>query len=438
VLSATPNASSGYYYENSGTAAGTFAFRAPGGTVASLLSGVAIGDSIALPGSYVSSVTYGATSITVVTSAGTTTFSDVLYKSVDFIPKGFTATLDATTGLEKITFVACFCRGTLILTDCGEVPVEELAIGDGVVTLSGKAKPIRWIGRRTYDGRFIAGNRMALPIRILAGALADGVPGRDLWVSPEHAFYLDAALVPARQLVNGANIVQAEEVAQVEYFHIELEAHDVIFAEGAPTESFVDCDNRGMFQNASEFSQLYPGDNGPAWDFCAPRLEWGSEELAAIRAALLERAKALGHGLDSDPDLQLIVDGRAVRPSSVIGCRYRFDIPAGNRAVWLASRSTVPAEVDAASRDNRQLGVAVERIVLHDADLSIEAWHSHPKLCEGFHDDEASHRWSDGRARVPDALLRPFAGAFVLDVHLASSELGYRVSAPLRTDAAVA
>jgi len=244
--------------------------------------------------------------------------------------------------------------------------------------------------------------------------------------------------VPARQLVNGANIVQAEEVAQVEYFHIELEAHDVIFAEGAPTESFVDCDNRGMFQNASEFSQLYPGGNGPAWDFCAPRLEWGSEELAAIRAALLERAEALGHGLDSDPDLRLIVDGRAVRPSSVIGCRYRFDIPAGNRAVWLASRSTVPAEADAASRDNRQLGVAVERIVLHDADLSIEAWHSHPKLCEGFHDDEASHRWSDGRARVPDALLRPFAGAFVLDVHLASSELGYRVSVPLRTDAAAA
>ena len=169
---------------------------------------------------------------------------------------------DAGTGTDIfLTTVACYCRGTLIRTASGEVAVEELAIGDRVMTLSGEAKPIRWIGRRVYDGRFIAGNRAVLPIRVAAGAIADGVPARDLFLSPTHALYIDGVLAPAEYLVNGASIAQAESVDEVEYFHIELAAHDVIFAEGAPAESYVDCDNRGIFQNADEFAALYPEDD---------------------------------------------------------------------------------------------------------------------------------------------------------------------------------
>jgi len=193
---------------------------------------------------------------------------------------------------------ACFCRGTMILTESGDVPVENLAIGDAAVTLSGEARRIKWIGRRSYDGRFIAGNRAVLPIRIMAGAIGEGVPARDLFVSPEHALFIDRTLVPARLLVNDTSIAQTAEVARLDYFHIELATHDVIFAEGMPAESFVDCDNRGMFHNAGEFGGPDPGDRRPTWDFCAPRLEWDAEELAAIRAALSQRAEALGHALD--------------------------------------------------------------------------------------------------------------------------------------------
>ena len=189
---------------------------------------------------------------------------------------------------------ACFCRGTLIRTERGEVAVEELAIGDRVVTLSGAVRPVKWIGRRAYDGRFVAGNRMVLPIRVEAGALADGVPARDLLLSPEHALYIDGLLVPAGLLVNGATIRQVESIERLEYFHIELERHDVILAEGAPAETYVDCDNRVMFQNGAEFAALYPDDAPVTWDFCAPRVEAGSAELAAIRAALADRAEALG------------------------------------------------------------------------------------------------------------------------------------------------
>src|SRR5262249_44314015 len=79
--------------------------------------------------------------------------------------------------------IACYCRGTLIETPLGEMPVEELHIGDEVMTVSGMAKAVRWIGRRSYSDRFIAGNRAVLPIRIAAGALADGMPRHDLYVS---------------------------------------------------------------------------------------------------------------------------------------------------------------------------------------------------------------------------------------------------------------
>jgi uncharacterized protein (TIGR01370 family) len=322
---------------------------------------------------------------------------------------------------------ACYLRGTLILTDRGEVAVEELTIGDAAITLSGAARPIKWIGRRAFDGRFIAGKREVLPIRLAAGALADRIPARDLWISPGHALYVDGVLVQAEHLVNGATIAQAENAEQVEYFHIELETHDVIFAEGAPAESYVECDNRAMFQNAGEFTALYSQDERLSWQYCAPRLEWHSAELTAIRTALLERAKALGHGFDTDPDLRLIVDGKIIRPDSIDGSVYRFDIPAGSAAVSLASRSAVPAEVDASSRDNRRLGVPVERITLREAGVRIEVEHGHPSLCDGFHEDEEGHRWTDGLARLPGTWLRPLAGAITLDVCLVSSELPYRL-----------
>ena len=200
----------------------------------------------------------------------------------------FKAASDLGTGIDITP--ACFCRGTLIWTESGEVAVEDLEIGDRVVTLSGALRRVKWIGRRAYGGRFVAANRAVLPIRVAAGALAAGVPARDLFLSPEHALYIDGALVPAGLLVNRMTIRQVESVGRLEYFHLELERHDVILAEGAPAETFVDCDSRAMFQNADEFAELYPDDVPVPWDFCASRAEAGSAELAAIRAALAERS----------------------------------------------------------------------------------------------------------------------------------------------------
>nr|WP_242011933.1 Hint domain-containing protein [Acetobacter oeni] len=179
----------------------------------------------------------------------------------------------------------CYCRGTLILTDAGEVAVEDLRIGDRVMTLAGEARAIRWIGRRRYARQFAAGNRDILPVVIRAGALGDELPRRDLSVSPLHAMYLDGVLVPALALVNGRTIVQAEQIDEVAYFHVELESHDILIAEGTASESFVDDGSRGMFHNAGEYDGLYPEAVGAPAMYCAPRVEEG-EALAAIRARL--------------------------------------------------------------------------------------------------------------------------------------------------------
>jgi hypothetical protein len=114
VLSATPHGNpgpvnAGFYYQNSHGVgelpSGTFAFRNPGGTVTSLLSNVAVGDSIALPGGDVVSVTYGTNSLSVVTNLGTTTFSDVAYLA-GATPTAFVAAADPVTGLERVTFAS--------------------------------------------------------------------------------------------------------------------------------------------------------------------------------------------------------------------------------------------------------------------------------------------------------------------------------------------
>ena len=338
----------------------------------------------------------------------------------------FTTATDGATGTD--ISVACFARGTRIMTPAGEVPVEDLATGDLVETLAGEMRPIRWIGRRAYAGRFVTGNRAILPIRISAGALADGVPARDLLVSPAHAMACDGLLVQAEHLVNGATIDQVESVDEVEYFHIELDSHDLLLAEGAASESYVDCDNRLMFANGAEYARRYPADARPHWAFCAERLEWGDERLTAVRAALLQRAQALGYALECDPGVHLVVDGVPVAPEAAPAGACRFAVPAGAGTVWLASLSAVPAEVVPNSRDIRRLGVPIERLVLRDADLTIEAGHGHPGLRDGFHDDEATHRWTDGMARLPDALLRAFAGAFELEVRLVATGLRYRVA----------
>ncbi|GEC61958.1 hypothetical protein GOX01_22890 [Gluconobacter oxydans] len=255
--------------------------------VQAVISGFEADDTIDLEGmgaaATLSSVTSGGNTLVTVTDGKT---SETLTFAGDYAADFFVLGADSAGGLTVTAEgTPCYCPGTAILTETGERPVETLEIGDRLITRDGAIRPIRWIGRRAYDGRFAAGRSDIMPVRIAAGALGEGLPRRDLVISPLHAMFLDGALVPAHALVNNRTITQAEQVDVVEYIHIELETHDIIFAEGAASETFIDDGSRGMFHNAREYAELYPDAEPVAARYCAPRVESG-EELEAIRGRL--------------------------------------------------------------------------------------------------------------------------------------------------------
>lgn len=181
----------------------------------------------------------------------------------------------------------CFRAGTLIATPAGPRPVESLRAGDRVcLALEDATAEVIWTGHRQVDCTRHPDPRKVWPIRIAAGALGGATPQRDLYLSPDHALYLDGVLIPARRLVNGTTITQVQ-VASVTYHHIELPAHEVLLAEGAAAESYLDTGDRMNFTNAPGATKLHPDFSIEVWEAegRAPLVVAGPV-LAAVRARL--------------------------------------------------------------------------------------------------------------------------------------------------------
>ena len=185
--------------------------------------------------------------------------------------------------------VICFYPGTLIATPDGEKAVETLQAGDLVLTADGKSAPVRWMGRQTVSTRFADPLRV-LPIRIKAGALAEGVPARDLLVSPDHALLVGDVLVQASALVNGVSVLREANVpVTFTYHHVELADHSLILAENTPAETFVDNVDRMAFDNWAE----HEADASAITEMNLPRAKATRQVPLAIRDHLARRATAL-------------------------------------------------------------------------------------------------------------------------------------------------
>ena len=171
--------------------------------------------------------------------------------------------------------IKCFIAGTMIACPDCERAIETLVAGDLVLTANGEAKPVRFLGVSHVD---LVASRENSPVRIPAGALADGMPSRDLLLSPEHAIMAQGVLVPASSLIGGA-VVQ-ETMDEVTYYHIQLDEHDLVIANGMPCETLLDTDDHSSFDNAAEgvvsIAYLNP---------CLPRMTQGPV-VDSIRAAI--------------------------------------------------------------------------------------------------------------------------------------------------------
>ncbi len=182
----------------------------------------------------------------------------------------------------------CFCAGTRLLTEYGDIAVEVVQIGDLLVTIREGGPPVGrvvWTGRRQIDISRHPRPESIWPVRINAGAFAPHIPMRNLRLSPGHAIYMDGVLFEAAALVNGTSIVRETEAQIVTYHHVELENHDVLLAEGLPAESF--SGDRAMFEGAGPLV-LHPdfAQSGPR---CLPLITEG-KLLEDMRRVLTFRA----------------------------------------------------------------------------------------------------------------------------------------------------
>ncbi len=317
--------------------------------------------------------------------------------------------------------VACYSAGTRILTVRGEVAVEELQAGDLVATFAGTGaplKPIRWLGHRRVDLSRHPDPENTHPIRFRAGALGEGCPHCDLVVSPGHRIRVDDVLVTALELINGASIVQ-ESPDEVEYWHVELDGHDLVLADGVQAETYQDTGNRMAFEDGP-VAVLNPVLDGEVPQPCLPY----SGVSAQVRDHLSARASALGWTKSTDPAPWLDVDGERVEPIWQDG-RCRFNLPAGCETVRLRSRAGRPWDVDPHSGDRRQLGLKLHRLALDRRDVPLDS----SDLRDGFHAIELDAegrtcRWTTGNTPLDLAKLSP--GAAVTAI-----EIGYDQALPM-------
>ena len=356
-----------------------------------------------------------------------------------------TTASDGAGGTYLEAGATCYAAGTRLRTPTGERAVEDLREGDLILTQQGDTlvpTPITWVGQLRVDLARHPRPEAAAPIRIRRGAFADGVPHRDLLVSPEHCLFADGQLIAAKSLVNGATIVHDFSVPAVQYFHIETTPHAIVLAEGLPAETYLDTGNRAMFDNAGQALLLHPEFHintalrGWDTDACAP-LATTAEQIAPVWHRLAARAQSLGHTLpqaetttDAAPRLRLA--GRDLAPVAASADRLTFLLPAGTTEVALVSRHGAPTDITPWCNDHRRLGLAVTAIALRgpagEQRIALDA----PAFGPGWHKleqaDGSAWRWTDGRGvlRLPET-----TGRTVLELRLGSA-MTYRLDPPAR------
>jgi len=340
---------------------------------------------------------------------------------------------DSFVSIEELGEEACFLAGCLLLTSHGERAVETLAPGDSLVCLDKGGRILRTIERvvrrHVLIRAAVEDDLAGYPVRIRRGAFSAGVPHKDLLVTAEHCFLFGGRFVPVRMLVNGASIDYDRSFKRYHYYHVELERHSVILANGAETESYLAPAERPGISGlrllkASEGCQNHR-------ELAAP-LETSVAFVQPLHQALSARA-ASGNcyaprpeiATTSDPGLTLRDHcGNALEVLERVDNRVTFLVPPGATRLWLCSRRFRPCDaVGPYVDDRRELGLLVGEICHHGSALDhVCNAHLTPVSIEGWHGFETeTGRWTTGRALIE---LKPLGGERVTSLTIEILQTG--------------
>ncbi|WP_419729570.1 Hint domain-containing protein [Lichenicola sp.] len=339
------------------------------------------------------------------------TLSSPVTVTIQEIPNGL--------GLYFTESATCFTAGVMIETASGPRAVETIEVGDAVWAF-GRLAPVTWTGSRRIRVADVARPEMFMPIRIRQGAVAEGLPVRDLVVSPDHAIWIDGKLIPARMLVNGRSIVQ-DQVAEVTYYHVGLESHDLLLAEGLQVESYLDvagllaAEGEGVTALRQLAIELPPAVAVYEAHGYAP-LSLASDQVQPVWQSLAERAHSLfvaandalpAPAQPAEPSFDIVVDGdtyHAVLVATESGASiFRCSLPGGARSLTITSQASSPWSSRPWLEDRRLLGVAISSArVLHD-DVMTELSLVGPAFGNGWYAPEQGavpFRWTNGAATL--------------------------------------
>ena len=309
----------------------------------------------------------------------------------------------------------CFLADTMIRTAQGDVAVQDLTVGDEVITYSQDGheavRKIIWAGKTHAMVRHgLPDDEAGYPVRIVKDAIAEGVPYKDLLVTAEHCLFFDGKFVPVRMLVNGRSIFYDKSITSYDYYHIETEEHSVIVADGMMTESYLDTGNRSAFRQEGKVASI--GHGAKSWDKdAAYPLTVARELVEPIYHAIDARASLVAPeavvpvaGLSEQHDLHLVTqNGLVIRQARMAGNRVTFMLPAGVETVSLVSRASRPSDtVGPFLDDRRQLGVLIGSISLLDGNVTHEiTQHLEEADLSGWYGLETTPcRWTNGAATL--------------------------------------
>ncbi len=329
-----------------------------------------------------------------------------------------------TTGFDMVndnqggTIITCFLSGSMISTSDGDIAVEDIQIGDQVVAFDWESntditRPVVWVGKAHATVRAgLPDDEAGYPVRILKDAIADGVPNKDMLITPEHCLFFEDKFVPVRMLVNGVSIFYDKPMTSYDYYHVETAQHSVITADGMLTESYLDTGNRRSFRQEGKVATLCGAVRNWAEDAGAPlcvdsvfveplfnKLEARGNSVTGCHASA-EQAVMV-----TDPNLHLVTQaGAVIRPVRQEGQRYSFMLPANTQSVRIISRASRPADVIGPFVDDRrQMGVAVADVHFVTAkNLHAITAHLQAEKPAGWHDtDWTDCAWTNGNAVLP-------------------------------------